>query len=78
MVLNLCPAVFALCAQVLKHINELYDAGLSAGAPGAIGLKGIADALGLGKQIRKPRKKIRCCLLLAGPDVAYVQLLVIG
>ncbi|KAF6254967.1 sarcaleumin-like protein [Scenedesmus sp. NREL 46B-D3] len=44
--------------QVLKRINELYAAGLSAGAPGAIGLKGIADALGLAKQIRKPRKKI--------------------
>ncbi|WIA39674.1 hypothetical protein OEZ86_005739 [Tetradesmus obliquus] len=44
--------------QVLKRINELYGAGLSAGAPGAIGLKGIADALGLAKQIRKPRKKI--------------------
>lgn len=45
--------------QVLKRINELYGAGLSAGAPGSTGIKGIADALGLAKQIRKPRKKIR-------------------
>jgi hypothetical protein len=59
-------AVAAVCVQVLKRINELYDAGLSAGAPGAVGLKGIADALGLGKQVRKPRKKIRCVFLFAG------------
>jgi hypothetical protein len=51
--------VAAVCMQVLKRINELYEAGLSAGAPGAIGLKGISDALGLSKQVRKPRKKIR-------------------
>jgi hypothetical protein len=54
--------------QVLKRINELYEAGLSAGAPGAIGLKGIADALGLSKQIRKPRKKIRYMSALAGTN----------
>jgi hypothetical protein len=59
--------VAAVRMQVLKRINELYEAGLSAGAPGAIGLKGIADALGLSKQIRKPRKKIRYyAYLLAG------------
>lgn len=48
--------------QVLKKILELYEHGLSAGAPGSIGIKGIAESklIGLGKQIRKPRKKIRC------------------
>lgn len=47
--------------HVLKKVFELYEHGLSAGAPGSLGIKAIADSklLGLGKQIRKPRKKIR-------------------
>lgn len=47
--------------KVLKQITELYETGLGGKAPGATGLKGIADhpLIGLGKQIRKPRKKIR-------------------
>lgn len=50
--------------QVLKKILELYEHGLSAGAPGSTGIKVIADSklIGLGKQIRKPRRKIRCAI----------------
>eukprot|EP00878_Enallax_costatus_P020822 GHUV01022023.1.p1 GENE.GHUV01022023.1~~GHUV01022023.1.p1 ORF type:complete len:290 (+),score=59.12 GHUV01022023.1:990-1859(+) len=58
---NLAGEVIASASeQVLKKIFELYEHGLSAGAPGSIGIKGIADSklIGLGKQIRKPRKKI--------------------
>jgi hypothetical protein len=41
---------------VLSKVTALY-----AGAgPGSLGLKHIADDLGLQKEVRKPRKKIRC------------------
>ena len=45
--------------RVLKQVTELYERGLSAGAPGAVGLKSIADDPAVGLQIRMPRKKIR-------------------
>jgi hypothetical protein len=42
--------------SVLSKVTALY-----AGAgPGSLGLKHIADDLGLQKEVRKPRKKIRC------------------
>lgn len=41
---------------VLARVTALY-----AGAgPGSLGLKHIADDLGLQREVRKPRKKIRC------------------
>jgi hypothetical protein len=45
--------------KVLKNITELYEHGLSPGAHGSIGVCAMAQDLGLHKQIRKPRKKIR-------------------
>lgn len=48
--------------SVLAKITQLY-----AGAgPGSLGLKHIADDLGLHREVRKPRKKIRC--VLKGPS----------
>ena len=48
--------------RVLKQIVELYESGLGGSTPGSLGLKAIADhpLVNLSKQIRKPRKKIRC------------------
>jgi hypothetical protein len=48
--------------RVLKQIAELYEKGLGGATPGSLGLKAIADhpLVNLSKQIRKPRKKIRC------------------
>lgn len=45
--------------RVLKQITDLYEVGLSGGAPGAMGLKQIAEhpLVGL-KNFRKPRKKV--------------------
>jgi hypothetical protein len=45
--------------RVLKQVTDLYEAGLSTGAIGAVGLKAIADDPRVGLKIRKPRKKIR-------------------
>lgn len=47
--------------RVLKQITEFYESGVGAGQPGAMGLKAIADVLGL--QIRKPRKKISVMII---------------
>lgn len=47
---------------VLAKLTSLY-----AGAgPGSLGLKHIADDLGLQREVRKPRRKIRCAAQQAG------------
>jgi hypothetical protein len=59
-------ALVSASEALLKQIAELYEIGIASpcapgGTPlGALGLLSIAAALGLGKTIRKPRKKIRC------------------
>ena len=52
------PAAEALAGaseSVLAKINSLY----AGSGPGSLGLKLIADDLGLQREVRKPRKKIR-------------------
>lgn len=54
------PAAEALAGageSVLAKLNHLYS---GQAAPGcSVGLKAIADDLGLQREVRKPRKKIR-------------------